>query len=39
MRTEGAQRRTTEYNGVSLRKDDLCAVVTVRLSNPLSGYD
>jgi hypothetical protein len=32
MRIEGVQRSTTEYNGVSLRKEDLmCAVVTLRL--------
>jgi hypothetical protein len=31
--------RTKEYNGVSLRKEDvMCAVVTVRLINPLPGY-
>jgi hypothetical protein len=40
MRTEGVQRNTTEYNGVSLRKEDFVgAVITVRLINPLPGYD
>jgi hypothetical protein len=41
MRFEGVQMSTKVYNGVSLqkKKDFICAVVTVRLINPLPGYD
>jgi hypothetical protein len=40
LRIEGVERSKMEYNGVSLRKEDLmCTVVTMRLINPLPGHD
>jgi hypothetical protein len=40
MRIEGVQRSTAKYSEVCLRKEGLmCAIVTVRLINPLPGYD